>query len=118
MQIPLLLDEHYAPEPDLMLLKRREDSYTAALPTGADVLLLIEVGDSTIGTDRRDKLQAYAQAGIPETWLADVNSQVVQVHTEPAEGAYTHVQAVGVRIPSTPTAFPDVTIAVRDVIPW
>ena len=118
VQIPVLLDNSYVPLPDLMLLKPVADFYMSNLPTGADVLLVVEVGNTTTEADRRDKLPAYAQAGIPETWLADVNAQIVEVHTEPVDGVYTRWRVVGLDGVLTPTAFPDVAIAVRDVMRW
>ncbi len=118
VQIPVLLEENYAPEPDIMLLQRREGYYGNNVPVGSDVLLVIEVGDTTIGDDRRDKLPAYARANVPETWLVDVRLQVVEVYTEPLDGQYRRSRLVGLEDALTPTAFPDVQISVSDVMRW
>ena len=67
-QNPILLNDGAEPQPDLAILKRREDFYANSLPTPA-VLLIIEVADSTIAYDREVKMPLYAAAGIPEMWL-------------------------------------------------
>jgi Uma2 family endonuclease len=116
VQTPLRLNDTYAPEPDLMLLRRRADSYRSGTPRPEDVLLLIEVADTTIGPDRRCKITAYARAGIPELWLAVRAAQNVEVHSEPVEGVYTRVEIVGMDSSLTPAAFPDITIPVIAVM--
>ena len=96
----------------------RPASYADAHPRPEDVLLLVEVADTTVGQDRQRKIPLYARLGIPEVWLADVNAQAVDIHTEPSDGDYSNVQNVGMDGTLTPTAFPDVVIAVRDVFRW
>ena len=116
VQMPLRLNDEYAPEPDLVLLRRRSDAYKAATPRPEDVLLLIEVADSTAANDRRRKLPDYARFGIPEVWLAVRDGHHVEVHAEPVDGVYTRIETVGMGGVLTPTAFPDVAITVSDVI--
>ncbi|MCY4414887.1 MAG: Uma2 family endonuclease [Chloroflexi bacterium] len=116
VQNPVFLDQSTEVQPDIALV--RPASYADAHPRPEDVLLLIEVADTTIGADRRDKLPAYAEAGIPEAWLADVNAQAVDIHTDPRDGAYANVRTVEMDGALTPTAFPDVVISVRDVFRW
>jgi Uma2 family endonuclease len=72
VQDPIYLDEFSAPQPDIALLRPREDFYTGGHPTPADVLLVIEVADSLVEFDRNKKLPLYAQANIPEVWLVDL----------------------------------------------
>jgi Uma2 family endonuclease len=67
-QNPIRLSERTEPEPDLSLLKPRPDFYAAGHPGPQDVLLVIEVADSSIGFDREIKIPLYARAGIPEVW--------------------------------------------------
>ena len=116
VQTPLRLSEDYAPEPDLMLLRRRDDWYKSGTPRPEDVLLLIEIADSTAGDDRRRKLPDYARFGIPEVWLAVRGAHHVEVHADPVDGVYTRVEIVGMDGTLTPTAFPDVAIPVSDVL--
>ena len=117
VQTPLRLDEICELEPDLMLVQRRDDSYASEHPTAADVLLIIEVADTTIGADRLHKLPIYARFGIPETWLADLNGHRVEVHTEPRDGVYARVEYVEMDGILAPSAFLDIAIPVKDVIP-
>src|SRR5215471_15848158 len=75
-------------QPDVMLLKPRDDFYSTAHPVAADVLLLIEVGDTTLRLERRVRLPLYARVGVRESWLCDVVSQRVEVYREPLGRRY------------------------------
>jgi Uma2 family endonuclease len=88
VQDPVRLDDFSEPQPDLALLRWREDFYRASHPTPADVLLLIEVADTTVETDRRHKLPLYARAGVVEVWIVNLPGACVEVYAEPREGAY------------------------------
>lgn len=87
-QSPVRLDEHSEPEPDLAVLRFRADHYAGALPKPEDVLLVLEVADSSLTYDRRTKLPLYAGAGIPEAWLLDLEGETLERHTNPAGGRY------------------------------
>jgi Uma2 family endonuclease len=110
-QSPLSLPDS-EPEPDLMVVKMAD--YRHRLPEPADVLLLIEVADSSIRYDRNRKLPLYARYGIPEVWLIDLNTRVVEVYREPAGDSY---QAVTTPNTLTPLAFPELTLALDDFLP-
>lgn len=69
VQNPVVLNDHSEPQPDLLLLRPRADYYLSANPRAQDVLLLIEVSDSTVQFDRKTKVPLYARHGIPEVWL-------------------------------------------------
>ncbi|MCB9286328.1 MAG: Uma2 family endonuclease [Lewinellaceae bacterium] len=88
VQDPITLDNLSEPEPDIAVLKMREDFYADAHPLPEDALLLIEVADSTLDTDKRIKLPNYAKAGIREVWIMDINQQCVEIHTQPWENTY------------------------------
>ena len=88
VQSPLRLDAYNEPEPDLMLLRPRADDYRAGHPTAADVLLLIEVSDSSLAYDRGVKLALYARFGVPEVWIVDLDGAAVEICRKPEEGAY------------------------------
>jgi len=89
VQNPLRLGESSEPQPDIAVVRDR--SYAAAHPEAADVLLLIEVADTTLEFDRDIKLPLYARHGIPECWLIDVAGRQLSIHREPAEGEYRHI---------------------------
>lgn len=88
VQNPIYIDEYNAPEPDIALLKARDDFYTSNLPMPQDVLLLIEVSDSTLEYDRGIKKTLYAEAGILEYWLVNLKENTVEVYTQPKNGSY------------------------------
>lgn len=88
VQDPLAIGKYSEPEPDLALLKPRDDFYADSHPQAADVLLLIEVSDSSIVYDRRTKLPLYATNGIPQVWIVDLQRREIAVFSEPANGEY------------------------------
>jgi Uma2 family endonuclease len=79
--------------PDVAVLRGQPHEY-ATHPTEADVLLLIEVADSSLATDRDVKVPRYGRAGIQETWLVDVGHDVVLVYSEPAADGYRVVRTL------------------------
>ncbi|HEY0406598.1 MAG TPA: Uma2 family endonuclease [Pyrinomonadaceae bacterium] len=87
-QDPIQLDDFSEPRPDVALLRWRDDFYRHAHPTPADVLLVIEVADTTLDSDRRYKLPLYAKAGIPEAWLVNLPGETIELYADPANGAY------------------------------
>ena len=103
-------------QPDVMLLKPRDDFYTAAHPLADDVLLLIEVADTSLRLDRRVKIPLYARVGIRETWLCDLVSAQIEVYGEPIEGRYRSVRALARGEALAPTELPDVHVRVEDLI--
>ena len=88
IQDPITLNSLSEPEPDVAILKMREDFYTDSHPQPEDVLLLIEVADTSLEKDKRVKLPNYAQAGISEVWIMDINEQCIEVYTHPREDTY------------------------------
>jgi Uma2 family endonuclease len=84
VQHPLELNEYSEPQPDIMLLRPRDDYYRSAHPRPEDVALIIEVAETTLRYDREVKLPLYAQAGIPEVWLVDLDAQRLTVFRQPA----------------------------------
>jgi Uma2 family endonuclease len=82
------LDGSSEPQPDLALLVPREDFYGRAHPSPADVLMLIEVSDSTLVYDRDVKIPLYARHGIPEVWIVDLQNKELRIYRSPAEGKY------------------------------
>jgi Uma2 family endonuclease len=88
VQSPLRLDSYNEPEPDLMLLKPKADDYQGRHPNAADVLLLIEVSESSLAYDRGTKLALYARFGVPEVWIVDLPGAAIEVYREPAGDGY------------------------------
>lgn len=94
VQSPLHIDDLSEPQPDLMLLRPRADYYRDAHPRPADVLLLIEVSDTTARYDREIKLPLYARGGVPEVWIVDLEAGLLRCHRGPAGDEYTQMQAL------------------------
>lgn len=90
VQMPVRLSDDSEPEPDLTLLRWKDDLYPS-IPTAADVLLVVEVADTSAATDRRHKLPRYAAAGITQVWLIDLSSGAVEDHRGPTPDGYLQV---------------------------
>ena len=116
VQAHLRLSARSQPEPDLMLLKRREDFYRHQAPGADDVLLVIEVSDSSLSYDRSVKLALYARFNIPEVWIANIPARVVEVYAEPSGGEYTSSRTYRPGETVTPTAFEDMQLPVSRII--
>jgi Uma2 family endonuclease len=94
VQDPVQASSFSEPQPDVALLKYREDFYAARHPRPKDILLVIEVADSTIDYDREVKMPLYARARIPQAVLVDLSSDVVEVYAKPVRGKYTQAQTL------------------------
>jgi Uma2 family endonuclease len=88
VQNPIRLNDFSEPEPDLALLRLRDDFYRDAHPTPADALLIIEVADTTLAYDRQVKTPLYAKAGIEEAWIINLLDEQVEIYSGLAGGAY------------------------------
>lgn len=109
-------DELSELQPDITLLRPRADFYSSAHPRPADVLLIIEVADSTLRLDRRVKIPLYARAGIAEAWLLDLTTSQVEVFREPAPRGYRGLTTLERGRRLAPLAFPDVSVSVEDLL--
>lgn len=87
-QNPIQLDDFTEPQPDIALLRLRDDFYREAHPTPQDVLLIIEVADTTVDYDRSVKLPIYAKAGIPEVWIVNLPADQVEIYADPNNETY------------------------------
>ena len=88
VQDPIRLDRHNEPQPDIALLRYRDDFYRNAHPGPEDVLLIVEVADTSLSYDREIKLPLYARHGIPEVWIMDLRNRRVEIYRQPVGGAY------------------------------
>lgn len=94
-QNPIHVDEHNEPEPDIALLKPREDFYAEKHPAPDDVLLVIEVSDSTLEYDRETKKNLFAEAGIKEFWLINLRDDTIETYSDPSKGIYYQMRIFG-----------------------
>ncbi len=89
IQNPVTLPPISEPQPDISILKPGADRLDAGVPLPGNVLLIIEVADTTLSYDRNTKLKLYAKAAIPEVWIVNVNSRCIEVYREPGTGNYS-----------------------------
>ena len=115
VQGPVQLDDLNLPVPDIAVLRLR-DGYHRAHPTPTDVLLIVEVSDSSLRRDREDKWSRYAIAGIPEVWIANVPARHVEAFSDPVDGVYQSRRIVPADGQISPIAFPDVVLTVGDFL--
>lgn len=103
-------------QPDVTLLRPRADFYASGHPGADDVLLLIEVADSTLRLDRRVKIPLYARAEIAEVWLLDLTTEHIEVFRDPAGGRYREIVRLERGTSLTPLAFPDLALVVDQLL--
>ena len=116
VQNPIALSDS-DPQPDICLVRRRPDKYIGGRPHAADVLLLIEVADSSLAYDRDVKGPRYAADGIADFWIVDLNTDTVLVHRDPTTTGYATVTTHARGDILTPLALPTVAIAVDEILP-
>lgn len=105
------------PEPDLMLLEYREDRYGSRRPHAEDVVLLVEVSDSSLRYDRNTKLPLYAASGIREVWIVDLQHDVIESHQGPIPDGYRTTRRFRPGESLAPAALPDLELQVSRIIP-
>ena len=116
VQNPVRLSERSEPEPDIALLRPRADAYRDAHPGPDDVLLIVEVSHSTVEYDRDVKTPMYAEAGIPELWLVNLDEDYIDGLSDPVGAGYGAVRryARGGRI--APALLPDAALDVSEIL--
>lgn len=116
VQNPAFLSDFSEPQPDLLILRFRDDFYARKHPQPKDILLLIEVADSSLDFDRDIKAVLYARHRISEFWLRDLRNETLVVHRDPAPQGYREVKILrrGERL--SPLAFPDLVIDVDSLL--
>lgn len=114
VQNPVQLGSHTEPQPDLVVA-RRSGVYADRHPRPEDILLVIEVADTSLRYDRREKTPRYGRAGIPETWIVDVDARAVTVHTGPGPDGYAQQQVRREGDELVGTSVPELRFAVADI---
>lgn len=116
VQNPIRLSDFSEPQPDIVLLRPQADFYATRTPEPADVLLLVEVADSSLSFDRLRKLPRYAAAGIIEVWIVNLVDEQIEVYREPVGEQYTIRTIHGRGETLFPVALPDVGIRVEEIL--
>lgn len=113
-QVTIRLAEGFTPDPDFVLLRYKEEGYRGDnRPTATDVLLVIEVADSSLARDLGLKSLAYARAGVPELWVVDIPHRQVHRLTRPSPEGYQERTTAGEEEAISPELLPNLQMPVR-----
>jgi Uma2 family endonuclease len=115
-QNPIRLSDDSEPQPDIAILRRRDDFYARGHPQPDDIFLVIEVADTTIEFDREIKIPTYAQENISVVWLVDLNAEVVEVFQEPTTQGYGNCQQFQPGQMLTIPNFPEIQLGVDQIL--
>ncbi|MDF0554083.1 Uma2 family endonuclease [Kamptonema sp. UHCC 0994] len=116
VQNPVQLSERAEPQPDVVLLQPRADYYDTAHPTPSEVLLLVEVADSTIDYDRDVKIPIYSRSQIQEVWLVNLVAECLEVYRQPTPNGYSLIQRFWRGQQVSPLAFPELEVSLDFVL--
>ncbi|GIV98280.1 MAG: hypothetical protein KatS3mg057_2937 [Herpetosiphonaceae bacterium] len=116
VQNPIRLSQHSEPEPDIALLRSRADYYAHQLASPTDILLIIEVADTSLDYDRQVKIPLYAQAGIPEVWIVDLDHDCVIQFADLTGRTYGIVREVGHGQTVTAHSIKDITLPIEQIL--
>lgn len=116
VQNPICLDDLSEPQPDIALVQRRTDFYEESLPNSGDILLLVEVADSTVNYDRTVKVPNYARSGIREVWLWDLEANCLEVYRNPTANGYSSMQKFECGASISPLAFPELEVSIDRIL--
>jgi Uma2 family endonuclease len=106
------------PEPDVSVLRPRPDEYASGHPTPSDIILLVEVSDSSWDRDYDEKAPLYAESGVPEYWIVNLNDETVHVFRGPqSDGTWSNTQQCTRGGTLTIDALSGISIAVNDILP-
>jgi Uma2 family endonuclease len=116
-QLPIILHDQSEPEPDLAVVPGQPWDYLQSHPLAADVLLLIEVSDTTLRFDRERKQEAYSRAGVAEYWILNLRDRQLEVYRDPSEFGYRSVVVYGEDERVSPLHAPQAAVRVGDLLP-
>ena len=114
-QNPVVLDDYSEPEPDIVLAKPPREIYLERHPTPEDILLIIEISDSTLGRDRITKSLAYAKAEIQQYLVLNLQNKTIEEYREPSEDGYQFKRTLRKGDALNLVAFPEVEIKIDDL---
>jgi Uma2 family endonuclease len=116
VQDPLQLGDLSEPQPDLTVLRPVPHFYRNRHPTPEDVLLLVEVSDTTVNYDRKIKKSLYARYGIVEYWLVNLGEDCIEVYLNPQAQDYTLTRIMRRGETIVPSQLPNITVSVSDIL--
>jgi Uma2 family endonuclease len=116
-QDPISLPNHSEPEPDIAIVRLRSDDYVNSHPSPADIILVIEVADSSIQFDRETKAPLYAAAGISEYWIVNLIDNRLEIYRQPEGSIYASIQIVTPPRSINLLQFPEIAVEISDFFP-
>ncbi|MFN6182129.1 MAG: Uma2 family endonuclease [Dolichospermum sp.] len=121
-QAPITIPPKSEPEPDFAIIKNRDDNYLSSHPQGTDILLVIEVADSSIDYDQKVKIPLYAKAGIVDYWIFNLLDNCLECYSEPyqnksGEFGYANRRIVLPNQAISLPCFPDLSLDLSKVFP-
>jgi Uma2 family endonuclease len=116
VQSPIRLNNYNMPEPDIALLRPREDFYADAHPGPEDIMLIVEVSDISLAYDTDRKLPAYGAAGSPEVWIINLNDRCIDRHVTPTSHGYRLRERLVPGDRFAARGLPDASLAVSDIL--
>jgi Uma2 family endonuclease len=115
IQNPVRL-RHSEPQPDVAILRSTANDQPAGVPRASDVILVIEVADTSVALDRAVKIPLFGREGIPEAWLVDLAQGSIEVYRGPSPSGYRNKQALGAGDILNIEAFADTRLPVDDIL--
>jgi Uma2 family endonuclease len=116
VQNPSSIDDMSEPVPDVLLLKKRADFYETRHPIPDDILLAIEVANTTLRFDTKVKAPLYAEAGIREYWILNIPKNTLEVRSESVDGVYTRHETLKAGQTVSPRAFPNLSFRIEEIL--
>lgn len=114
---PVRLDMYNEPQPDFALVRPKPGGYLGGKPRPEDVLLLIELSDSTLRFDRAVKMPLYGGHGIREYWIVNLGQRSVEVCRGPTPEGYARIDVLGPEATLEPEALPGLVLRLADLLP-
>lgn len=116
-QNPVVIYPASEPQPDIVLVRRSAEVYKTDNPGPSDVLLLVEVADSSLSYDRGAKVRAYGRAGINEFWIVNLTENAIETYRHPVGENYQETARFRRGQTVAPLAFPDLEVSVAEIVP-
>ena len=116
-QEPIALPNNSEPEPDISIARLRDDDYLDSHPSPSDLILVIEVADSSLDFDRSTKANLYAEAGIQEYWIVNLIDDQVEVYRQPSLSIYTDIKIISSQDSIQLHQFPEISLDLKTIFP-
>jgi Uma2 family endonuclease len=116
IQSPIQLNDYSEPQPDVAILKYRSDFYKNNHPKPEDILLVVEIAETSVEYDRSFKIPRYAQSNIIETWLFDLKNKRIEMHRNPMNDIYQEIRIAQKGQQISCINFPNITFSVDDLL--